>query len=53
VLDPARAKFYAERGLNTVCPTSVAIDRLMDAARACAILVAPPAEEAEPTAEPV
>src|SRR5947209_15558558 len=37
VLDPARAKFYAARGLNTVCPTSVAIDRLMDAARTCAI----------------
>jgi trk system potassium uptake protein len=40
VLDPARAKFYAERGLDTVCPTSVAIDRLMEAARSCAIPVA-------------
>jgi len=37
VLDPARAKFYAERGLDVVCPTSVSIDRLMDAARTCAI----------------
>ena len=37
VLDPARAKFYNERGLDTVCPTSIAIDRLMDAARTCAI----------------
>jgi len=37
VLDPNRARFYAERGLNIVCPTSVAIDRLLDAARACAI----------------
>jgi len=37
VLDPARAKFYAERGLDTVCPTSVSIDRLLDAARTCAI----------------
>jgi trk/ktr system potassium uptake protein len=37
VLDPARAKFYAERGLRTVCPTSVAIDTLMDAVRACEI----------------
>ena len=27
VLDPARAKFYKERGLNIVNPTSVAIDR--------------------------
>jgi hypothetical protein len=53
VLDPARAKFYAERGLNTVCPTSVAIDRLMEAARTCAIPSLQPAEEAEPTAEPV
>jgi trk/ktr system potassium uptake protein len=37
VLDPARAKFYADRGLRTVCPTSVAIDTLMDAVRACEI----------------
>ena len=37
VLDPARAKFYAERGLDVVCPTSIAIDGLMDAARTCAI----------------
>lgn len=35
VLDPARARFYAERGLRTVCPTSVAIDTLMEAVRAC------------------
>jgi trk system potassium uptake protein TrkA len=35
VLDPARARFFAERGLRTVCPTSVAIDTLMDAVRAC------------------
>ena len=42
VLDSARAKFYAGRGLNTVCPTSVAIDRLLEAARTCAIPV--PAE---------
>ncbi|HVS86123.1 MAG TPA: TrkA family potassium uptake protein [Gaiellaceae bacterium] len=37
LLDPARAKFYAERGLRTVCPTRVAIDNLMDAVRACEI----------------
>jgi trk system potassium uptake protein len=37
VLDPGRAKFYSERGLDIVCPTSVSIDRLMDAARTCAI----------------
>jgi len=41
VLDPARARFYAERGLRTVCPTSVAIGTLMDAVRACEIPGAP------------
>ena len=44
VLDPARAKFYKERGLNIVNPTSVAIDSLLDAARTCAI----PLPHAEP-----
>ena len=33
VLDPARAEFYAERGLRTVCPTSTAIDVLTEAVR--------------------
>jgi trk system potassium uptake protein len=37
VLDPARAEFYAQRGMRTVCPTSTAIDVLIDAARTCAI----------------
>jgi trk system potassium uptake protein TrkA len=37
VLDPARADFYAERGLRTVCPTKVAIDVLTEAVRACEI----------------
>ena len=37
--DPARAKFYAERGLRTVCPTKTAIDALTDAVRACEITV--------------
>src|ERR671929_1033127 len=37
ILDPARAEFYASRGLRTVCPTSTAIDVLVDAARTCAI----------------
>jgi len=37
LLDPARARFYSERGLRTVCPTSVAIETLMQAARECAI----------------
>src|SRR6266487_1552220 len=45
VLDPARARFYQERGLETVCPTSVAIDRLLEAARTCAIPIARPEPE--------
>ena len=34
VLDPARADFYAQRGLQTVCPTQTAISVLLDTARA-------------------
>ena len=34
VLDPARATFYAERGLNTVCPTQTAITVLLETVRA-------------------
>ena len=34
VLDPARAEFYAQRGLQTVCPTQTAISVLLDTARA-------------------
>jgi len=45
VLDPARARFYAQRGLNTVCPTSVAIERLLEAARSCALPAEQEAEE--------
>jgi len=37
LLDPARAEFYRQRGLRTVCPTSVAIEVLLDAVRACEI----------------
>jgi len=37
VLDPARADFYAERGLRTVCPTKTAIDTLTEAVRSCGI----------------
>ena len=33
VLDPARADFYASRGLSTVCPTSSAIAVLTEAVR--------------------
>jgi trk system potassium uptake protein TrkA len=34
VLDPARAQFYAARGLRIVCPTSAAIETLVGAVRA-------------------
>jgi len=43
ILDPARADFYRERGLRTICPTSTAINALSDAVRACEI---PEREEA-------
>ena len=33
VLDPARAQFYAERGLDTVCPTQTAISVLLETVR--------------------
>jgi trk system potassium uptake protein TrkA len=35
VLDPARAEFYAERGLRTVCPTQTAISVMSDVVHAC------------------
>jgi trk system potassium uptake protein TrkA len=37
VLDPARAEFYASRGLRTVSPTSTAIEVLVETARACEV----------------
>src|ERR671936_2054726 len=37
VLDPARADFYQELGLRTVCPTKTAIEVLTDAVRACEV----------------
>ncbi len=37
VLDPARADFYAARGLRTVCPTKTAIDVLTEAVRSCEV----------------
>jgi trk system potassium uptake protein TrkA len=37
LLDPARAAFYVSRGMRTICPTSVAIDALMEAVRSCEI----------------
>ena len=44
ILDPARAEFYRQRGLRTVCPTSTAIDVLTEAVRSCEIR--PAAEQA-------
>ena len=37
ILDPARADFYAARGLRTVSPTKTAIDTLMETVRTCEI----------------
>jgi trk system potassium uptake protein TrkA len=34
VLDPARAQWYEEQGLKTVCPTQIAIEMLETAVRA-------------------
>jgi trk system potassium uptake protein TrkA len=33
VLDPARAEFYAARGLRTICPTQTAISALTEVVR--------------------
>ena len=33
VLDPARAKWYGQQGLETICPTAVAIDMLTETMR--------------------
>src|SRR6201988_5322928 len=43
VLDPARADFYAARGMRPFCPTKVAIDGLTEAVGACEIPVKAPA----------
>jgi len=37
VLDPARAEFYAARGMRTVCPTQTAIDTLLETVRSCEV----------------
>jgi trk system potassium uptake protein len=34
LLDPARAKLYADRGMSIVCPTQTAISGLLDTVRA-------------------
>ncbi len=40
VLDPARAEFYARRGLATVCPTQTAISELAQRVRRTAAALA-------------
>src|SRR5947209_10024562 len=35
LLDPARAEFYASRGMRTVCPTSAAINALVETVHTC------------------
>ena len=40
VLDPYRAEWYSEQGLQTVCPTQVAIDMLTEAVMGDADVVA-------------
>jgi trk system potassium uptake protein TrkA len=42
VLDPARADFYAARGMRTVCPTQTAISALAAAVRKAAPLLEQP-----------
>ena len=37
ILDPARADFYAARGLRTVSPTKTAIETMMEAVRECEV----------------
>jgi trk system potassium uptake protein TrkA len=34
ILDPARAKFYSDRGMSIVCPTQTAISSLLETVRA-------------------
>jgi trk/ktr system potassium uptake protein len=34
ILDPARARFYAQQGMQTICPTQTAIDSLTAAVEA-------------------
>ncbi len=43
ILDPYRAKWYADQGLNTVCPTKVAIEMLEEEIRETAERTVAPA----------
>ena len=41
ILDPARAKFYSDRGMSIVCPTQTAISSLLETVRMAAPRPAP------------
>ncbi len=41
ILDPYRAKWYADQGLDTICPTRVAIEMLEQEIRQSAERIAP------------
>jgi len=41
ILDPARAKFYSDRGMSIVCPTQTAISSLLETVRMAAPKPAP------------
>ena len=41
ILDPARAKFYSDRGMSIVCPTQTAIAGLLETVRAATPRVTP------------
>ena len=45
VLDPARANFYASRGLRTVCPTKTAIEVVTEAVRSYEVPLPPRSTE--------
>jgi trk system potassium uptake protein TrkA len=47
LLDPARAEFYASRGMRIVCPTSNAITVLTEAVRSCEVRPSRPAVASE------
>lgn len=49
ILDPLRAEWYGKQGMNTICPTRVAIEMLESQVRAAGNGSAASAEGGEPT----
>jgi trk system potassium uptake protein len=43
IQDPARADFYGQHGLRTVCPTQTTAATMLDAVRACDVVTREPA----------